>query len=220
MTIDCAGEALTLLPERAVLWREAATLIIADPHFGKAAAFRAGGIPVPAGTTADDVARLERLVSTTAPGRLVILGDFFHARTGRAPETLGEIGSWRAAHAGLAIDLVAGNHDRHAGAPPPDWGFRVHDAPLRAGPFLFCHEPPERVSRGVYALAGHVHPVLSLEDRTGRLRAPCFLFGRRTGLLPAFGSFTGGKSVRPAPGERVFVAGEGEVVAIGESLRR
>ena len=38
---------LTLLPERAV-WREASrTLFVADVHIGKAAAFRAAGLPRP-----------------------------------------------------------------------------------------------------------------------------------------------------------------------------
>ncbi len=91
MEIQWAGEALCLLPERALLWVQARTLVIADPHFGKAAAFRAGGILVPPGTTADDVARLEGLVRAHAPRRLIVLGDFFHAAAGRAPETLAEI---------------------------------------------------------------------------------------------------------------------------------
>ncbi len=217
MDIRWAGQTLTLLPERALLWVQARTLVIADPHFGKAAAFRAGGIPVPPGTTADDVARLEALVQAHAPRRLVVLGDFFHAAAGRAPETLAEIARWRAAHPELAIDLVAGNHDRHAGAPPAQWGIRLHETPPEEGPFLFCHEPPDpdALPRGAHALAGHVHPVVSLEDRTGRLRAPCFLFGARVALLPAFGSFTGGRSVRPGPGERVYAVGPEDVLALG-----
>ncbi len=215
MEIVWAGERILLLPERALLWVEARTLVLADPHFGKAAAFRAGGIPVPPGTTADDVARLAQLVRAHAPARLVVLGDFFHAAAGRAPDTLAEIARWRAAHRELAIDLVAGNHDRRAGAPPAEWGIRLHEPPLRAGPFQLCHEPPTTVPEGQFALAGHVHPRVSLEDRTARLRAPCFLFGRSVALLPAFGSFTGGFSVRPRPGERVYAVGEGEVVALG-----
>jgi len=217
MEIAWAGETLDLLPERALFWARTRTLLLADPHFGKAAAFRAGGIPVPPGTTADDVARLRTLVRAHAPRRLIVLGDFFHAAAGRAPETLAEIARWREAHRELAVDLVAGNHDRHAGPPPEEWCIRLHEAPLRDGPFLFCHEPPEPASlpADLYVLAGHVHPVITLEDRTGRLRAPSFLFGERVALLPAFGSFTGGKSVRPARGERAYIVGAGEVVPLG-----
>ncbi len=214
MDLQWARQALTLLPDRALFWRDAATLVIADPHFGKAAAFRAGGVPVPSGTTADDVARLEELVLRTGCRRLLILGDFFHARAGRAPGTLAQLEAWRARDPGLVVELVAGNHDRHAGAPPADWGIQVHEESLREPPFLFCHEPPPRVPRGWFALAGHVHPFVSLEDRTGRLRAPCFIFGQRRALLPAFGGFTGGTSVRPLAGDRVYIAGGDEIVPV------
>ncbi len=216
MDVQWADQALALLPERALLWYEGRTLVLADPHFGKAAAFRAGGIPVPSGTTADDVARLDRLVRQHAPRRLVVLGDFFHAVSGRAPETLAAIAAWREGQAQLEIELVAGNHDRHAGAPPESWRIRVHRAPLADGPFLFCHEPPTApATGGRHALAGHVHPVISLEDRTGRLRAPCFVFGEHVALLPAFGSFTGGRSVTRARGDRLYAVGPDEVVALG-----
>ncbi len=217
MIIDWAGETLELLPERALLWPARATLVLADPHFGKTAAFRAGGIPVPPGTTARDLTRLDQLVRARAPARLVILGDFFHARAGRAEDTLAQLGAWRRRHAELEIELVAGNHDRHAGGPPEEWHIRMHEKPLADGPFLFCHEPPVRVPPRLHALAGHVHPAFSVEDRTGRFRAPCFLFGTRCALLPAFGGFTGAKSVHPAPGERIYVVGEDEVVPTGNA---
>ena len=44
---EVAGERLVLLPEMAAYWERAGTLLVADPHFGKAAAFRAAGIPEP-----------------------------------------------------------------------------------------------------------------------------------------------------------------------------
>lgn len=44
-----------------------------------------------------------------------------------------------------------------------------------------------------------------------RLRLPCFRVGAPVGVLPAFGAFTGGHPVRPAAGERLFVA-DGESV--------
>ena len=46
LPVTLAGEAVVLLPQRAIAWPSAQTLIIADPHWGKAAAFRAHGLPV------------------------------------------------------------------------------------------------------------------------------------------------------------------------------
>jgi hypothetical protein len=41
---------------------------------------------------------------------------------------------------------------------------------------------------------------------------PCFYFGREFGLLPAFGDFTGTATVRPRPGDQVFVVADGAVL--------
>ena len=51
MIVECRGQQLDLLAERAIHWIEQRTLLIADPHFGKASVFRASGIPIPSGTT-------------------------------------------------------------------------------------------------------------------------------------------------------------------------
>ncbi|TXD50975.1 DEAD/DEAH box helicase, partial [Ralstonia sp. TCR112] len=51
LAIQCAGETVWLLPERALWWPVQRMLMVADAHFGKAATFRARGVPVPAGST-------------------------------------------------------------------------------------------------------------------------------------------------------------------------
>ena len=65
LALPC-GTVLWLLPGRAVWWPEARSLFVADVHFGKAASFRHAGQPVPTGTTADNIARLDVLLTTTA----------------------------------------------------------------------------------------------------------------------------------------------------------
>ena len=58
LQIEAAGQALWLLPQCAVFWPQMHTLLVADAHLGKAAAFRSGGIPVPRGTTNENLALL------------------------------------------------------------------------------------------------------------------------------------------------------------------
>ncbi len=60
-TATLAGEAVLLLAERAIHWPGGHTLFVADVHLGKAAAFRAGGVAIPRGATAHDLARLAAL---------------------------------------------------------------------------------------------------------------------------------------------------------------
>ena len=209
--IEVRGERLSLLPERAVHWPRERTLFAADTHGGKAAAFRAASLPIPEAMTEDDLTRLARMVERTRARRLIVLGDLLHARTGRSPETLGAIAAWRAAHPGLEILLVRGNHDRGAGDPPGDWNVRCVDEPFELPPFVLRHRPGEPADG--YALAGHLHPAVRLTGRGGQgLRLPCFWFQPHGAVLPAFGSFTGTATIAPCPGDRLFVIADGAVL--------
>ena len=108
---------LVVLPQRAVWRASTRTLFVADVHIGKAAAFRAAGLPAPAGTTRENLARLDALIDALAPRSLIVLGDLFHARAAFREATLREVRAWRARRAALEIWLVSGNHDDQAGAP-------------------------------------------------------------------------------------------------------
>jgi len=211
--IEVCGEELWLLPERAIYWPRRATLIVSDLHIGKAAAFRAAGVPVPEQTTAATLDRLSQALARTGAERLLCLGDLLHARSGRTPAALEAVETWRARHAALPFLLVRGNHDTHAGDPPAEWRIECVDEPWanergEAGPFAFRHKPA--LTEGRYTLAGHIHPAVTLNG-PGRqqLTLPCFHFGPQMGILPAFGEFTGTALVRREVGDRVYaVAGE------------
>jgi DNA ligase-associated metallophosphoesterase len=211
--VEVSGETLFLLAERAVYWERGRTLLVADPHWGKAATFRAEGVPVPHGTTADGLARLDAIMRRAHVRRVLYLGDFLHARGGRAPDTLGAIAAWRARHAAVEMVVVRGNHDLHAGDAPPELGIASTNGPLTEPPFVFMHRPAP--SEDGYVLAGHLHPGASLVGAARqRERLPCFWFGDRVGVLPAFGDFTGLWSVRPQSGDRVFVVAGEEVIGV------
>jgi len=209
-----AGEELLLLADRAAYWPARATLLVADPHFGKAAAFRFAGLFVPRGTTAAALSRLSLLLMATGAERVVFLGDFLHAREGRHQEMMEAIASWRRSHATVAMTLVRGNHDRRAGDPSPDAGIDVTDGPLVQGPFALTHHPVSVA--GSYVLAGHIHPCVTVRGRGrgNRERLACFWFGRDTAVLPAFGEFTGCAEIAPSEGDRVWVVAGSEVIAI------
>ena len=198
-----AGEELWLLPERAMLWPARRTLLAADPHFGKAAVFRARGIPVPSGSTGGTLASLASLVAQHAPERLVFLGDFFHGKRSQNDATLGALQAWRRAHSRLHVQLVQGNHDRHSGAPPDELDIEWIADTLADGPFTFSHHAREDAPG--YVLSGHLHPAINLFG-PGRdhVRLPCFVFGVDNAILPAFGEFTGGAAVDRLNWQRVF----------------
>ncbi|HET7461976.1 MAG TPA: ligase-associated DNA damage response endonuclease PdeM [Longimicrobium sp.] len=210
---ELAGERVVLLAEHALYRPAAGTLLVADPHWGKAAAFRAAGLAVPGGTTSEGLERLSRALDRTGARRLVILGDLFHARTARSAATLQAAAAWRARHPHLPVTLIRGNHDRHAGDPPPELAIEACEPPCHDPPFLYTHHPAP-MDAG-YVLAGHVHPSVTLRGvGRQRERLPCFHFGPRVGLLPAFGAFTGTADVAVTPGDRVFVVAGERVIQV------
>jgi DNA ligase-associated metallophosphoesterase len=215
--LTLAGEQVYLMGERALYWPGTSTLVVADLHWGKASTFRAAGIPIPIGTTSDDLARLDSALRRSGARRLVVLGDLFHAKAGRiASHTLAELRRWRSLAGTFEILLIRGNHDRHAGDPPNDLQINCVNAPAFVPPFIFRHEPTD--TDGAYGLAGHVHPGLTLVGRgLQRETLPCFLIGQRGAILPAFGSFTGFGAVQPGAGDRAFVVAQDEVMEVTQS---
>lgn len=209
-TLRVAGAELWLLADKAIYYPANKTLMIADAHFGKAAAYRKLGQPVPHGTTASNLQRLDALLNAYDCDHLIFLGDFLHAPGSHATGTLEALLEWRRRHQDLKITLIRGNHDLRAGDPPADLSFTVVGEPLLLGAFALQHEPDAHETHHV--LAGHVHPVYRLHG-SGRqsLRLPCFYVTERVSLLPAFGAFTGGMDIRPQAAAQIFVVGDGAI---------
>jgi DNA ligase-associated metallophosphoesterase len=213
LPIEVAGEELILMPERAAYWGRVKSLLIADPHWGKAATFRAGGIPVPSGTTAEAIERLTSLIERTGSERLIFLGDLLHAKEGRSNSMFDALREWRRVHEEIEVLLVRGNHDKRAGDPPGDLRFDCVDAPFPSPPFVFAHHPSLRDDG--YVIAGHVHPAIRIYGRARQsARLPCFVFGARAAILPAFGDFTGLGDVEPMEGDHIYGIAQDSVLEI------
>ena len=212
IALKIAGCDVLLLADKALYWPQQQMLCVADAHFGKAAAYRALGQPVPHGTTAANLLRLEALLARYPVRELVFLGDFLHAPKSHAAATLAALHAWRVRHAGLACKLVRGNHDLRAGDPPATLAMDVVNEPYMAGPFALRHTPVAHpkvdTSRNeeYHVIAGHIHPVFQLQGLgRQRLRLPCFHVTNQMTVLPSFGEFTGGHAVDAMPSSRIFV---------------
>ena len=217
MELQAGGTTLRLLAQRALFLPEHGLLLVADAHIGKAVSFRRLGVPVPGGTTGETLARLDEAIDATGARHVMFLGDLLHSARSRAASTWAAVGAWRERHADLELTLVRGNHDSHAGDPPPEWRVHCIDGPLRLGgpgSLALAHHPDPVA--GAYALAGHVHPAAVVGGRRAHdsLRLPCFHFGDRVGVLPAFGAFTGMHVLPRTPGDRVYVVAGDTVRAL------
>ncbi len=200
-----------LMAQRAAFWKEKKTLLIADPHLGKAASFRSHGIAIPSGTTGFDLERLAELIRTHRPGQLVILGDLMHSSNSKSRNVLKQLQQWRAEFKELEIRLIQGNHDRGSGDPPAELKIDRIQNEYRVGSIIFSHQPRRRAAG--YTIAGHIHPAVSLRGKARRReRFPCFYFTPHYAILPAFGSFSGHHLIRPSCKDRVYIVAEDQIL--------
>ncbi len=219
------GQTLQLLPERAIFWQEQRYLMLSDTHLGKAGHFRKHGAPIPRTIHDTDLQILSGLVQQWRPEVLVILGDLFHSDLNN--EWL-DFERWLTQHSGLPVVLVRGNHDILPDAVYQHPNLTVHQEQWLVRPFLLTHQPllepvqrrgqlsfPRRqpTAHEPYNLSGHIHPGVQVPLGVGqRVKLPCFYFAETSGLLPAFGQFTGCATMRKSEHERVFAVLEGKRV--------
>lgn len=217
MEITIAGERLQLLPQKAIFWPAQRILFLADLHLGKVNHFRRAGIPVPVRANERNLEMIVDLVHQTRPERLLCLGDLFHSHYNPEWESFGElIKHFRA----TSFELVMGNHDIMSDQQYSRKGIVVHPR-LQVGPFLLTHHPLEdsdderKWPASAYNLAGHLHPGVTMRGG-GRqsVTLPCFYFGRRSGLLPAFGAFTGLARIKPRKEDKVYVIAEEKIFSV------
>ena len=211
----CSHPSVSLLAEGAVLLTNSSTLIVADIHLGKSAAFRAKGLPIPEGDTARDFARLLALAEKRHASQLVIAGDLFHAPSGITPELEDALADFIIS-IGIPVTLVLGNHD--VKIPELPAGLKVVPHLDFEGNIRVIHDPLH-ADGAQLGISGHWHPVVKIPDgKRTSLRLPCFLFRNNTLVMPAFGSFTGGAVLSAEPGDRVFVPLREEVVELPPTM--
>lgn len=208
MKFQILGQEIYLLPERALYIPDADSLVLSDIHLGKVTHFRKSGLPVPPSAKFESLQNLENIIHKTNPGNLLILGDLFHSVYNAEWEGLKTLISM---FSGISVTLIIGNHDILSPVMYADAGISVLPE-IQIGAIKLTHEPMESLVEGSYNIHGHTHPAVIIKGGgRQRMRLPCFVFGRRVGVLPAFGHFTGMHTIRPDADDRVFVIGGNEI---------
>ena len=141
LTLPC-GTVLWLLPGRAVWWPEARSLFVADVHFGKAASFRHAGQPCPRAPRPTTSPGWMRCSPPPAHSGWVFWATFACAR--RATRPVAATARLAGATRAVAMDLVLGNHDRHAGTPPADLNIALQEEPWAPVPACPCGQRTTR----------------------------------------------------------------------------
>jgi hypothetical protein len=201
LAFSLAGEPVVALREGA-MWIEAhAALVVSDLHFEKGTAFARSGQFLPPYDTRATLERLTALCDRLAPRQVVSLGDSFH--DGRAFDRMDQAD--RAALAALVARQdwvwIAGNHDPET--PPALAGRRMET--LTLGALTLRHEPSPQDHPG--EVAGHLHPCARILGEARSVRVRCFATDGDRLVMPAFGAYTGGLSLRDAAFAPLFPKG-------------
>ena len=182
ISINFAGEQLTLNQYRSIFWDKEKSLILSDLHLGKTAHFRKNGIALPNGVIEKDLENLQKLIEHYEPEKMIIVGDLFHAELNSEIEIFRK---WFDNFNKIKWLLVKGNHDRFSKK------FGIEEAQIyETENFIFSHESLDSIQK--QQIGGHIHPGVSLmAQNRQKLKFPCFLVSENQIILPAFSQFTG-----------------------------
>ena len=210
-SIEIKGESLSLLPEKAIYWEKESALLLADLHLGKAQHFRKEGIAVPSGVADDNYKKLYQLFETYPTQNVYFLGDLFHSEYNQEWVRVTEIVNH---FHQTAFHLVLGNHDILDNEKYQNAGLNIVGTKKDIRGIRLEHEPPETATKQ-FTLCGHIHPGVMIKGR-GRqnLRLPCFYFTENFMILPAFGTFTGVKTLKVSDVNKAFAVVGDKIISI------
>ncbi|UTD26666.1 ligase-associated DNA damage response endonuclease PdeM [Bradyrhizobium sp. WD16] len=180
----------------AFVWAAERVVVVSDLHLEKGSSFARRGVLLPPYDSAATLSRLAAIVARHDPRTVIALGDSFHDAD--AHERLGaaERAALGALQAGRDWIWIAGNHDPDL---PDDLGGEVRSA-ITIGPLTFRHEPTG--ARG--EIAGHLHPKARIARRGRSFDRRCFACDDGRAVMPAFGAYAGGLSIRDAAFSAIF----------------
>ena len=140
--------------------------------------------------------RLAAVIARHDPRLVIALGDSFHDR--RAHERLSDDDrdALSAMQARRDWIWISGNHDP---ALPSDLG-GVVASEVAIGGIAFRHEPTGAPGE----IAGHLHPKARVATRGRSMERRCFASDGERAVMPAFGAYAGGLSIRDAAFAKIF----------------
>jgi DNA ligase-associated metallophosphoesterase len=195
-TVDVAGVAFIADLSGALFWEGESLLVVSDLHLEKGSSFAARGVMLPPYDTVATLGRLAAVIARHDPKVVIALGDSFHDRHAHDRLVAADRGAIFAMQARRDWIWISGNHDP---ALPKDLG-GVVAIEMAVGPIVFRHEP----SGAVGEIAGHLHPKARVATRGRSLERRCFACDGERAVMPAFGAYAGGLSIRDVAFAKIF----------------
>ncbi|MGC1560069.1 MAG: ligase-associated DNA damage response endonuclease PdeM [Bradyrhizobium sp.] len=195
-TLEIAGVGFVADLSGALFWEEQSLLVVSDLHLEKGSSFASRGVLLPPYDTAATLLRLAAVIARHDPQVVIALGDSFHDRSAHERLSAPDRAAISALQTRRDWIWISGNHDP---ALPPDLG-GVVASEVAIGPILFRHEPTGAAGE----IAGHLHPKARVATRARWLERRCFASDGDRAVMPAFGAYSGGLSIRDAAFAKIF----------------
>lgn len=205
-------QTLWLSPSRCIFWEEESALILSDLHFGKSGHFRKSGVGIPQNIFKDDLQKLFSQIQFFQPKKLLIVGDMFHSSANKEIELFLK---WRNDIPGITFSLIKGNHDILSKEFYDKADIAVFENKLAIKEFCFVHDFSSSCNddEKLFTFSGHLHPGIKLAGMGKQsVMLPCFYFGKKYAVLPAFSAFTGMARIKPVKGDQVFALLKNEIL--------
>ncbi len=195
-SVNVAGVTLIADLSGALFWEEESLLVVSDLHLEKGSSFAARGVLLPPYDTVATLGRLGAVIARHDPRTVIALGDSFHDRDAHERLSAPDRDAIAALQARRDWIWISGNHDP---ALPSDLGGVVAQE-VAVGPIAFRHEPTGAAGE----IAGHLHPKARVSTRGRSMERRCFACDGERAVMPAFGAYTGGLSIRDAAFAKIF----------------
>src|SRR6201997_147813 len=195
-TMCIAGVTMLADFSGALFWDEQSLLVVSDLHLEKGSSFAARGVLLPPYDTVATLSRLAAVIARHDPRMVIALGDSFHDRSAHQRLSGPDRDAIAALQARRDWIWISGNHDPSL---PPDLGGIVASE-VAIGSIAFRHEPTGASGE----IAGHLHPKARVATRARWLERRCFASDGERVVMPAFGAYTGGLSIRDDAFSKIF----------------
>jgi len=194
--LDVLGVSFIADLSGALFWEEQSLLVVSDLHLEKGSSFARRGVLLPPYDSAATLALLGLVVARRNPRMVIALGDSFHDRDAHNRLSTPDRETISGMQARRDWIWISGNHDP---ALPSDIGGVVADE-VAIGPIAFRHEPTGAPGE----IAGHLHPKARVSARGRSMERRCFACDGMRAVMPAFGAYAGGLSIRDAAFGKIF----------------
>lgn len=125
---------------------------------------------------------------------------------------------WRNDIPNVEVVLVKGNHDILTDAWYEKAEIKVQKQKLQIENFSFIHdmlELEDQENSGGYFFSGHIHPGVSVRSGIRQMLSfPCYYFGEKYAVLPAFSKFTGLCCIDPQKKDTVYAITEKALIRV------